>query len=111
MPKEDAEGLSRPVASMVVAPTPAPRAFNISAIASATTAPAMTAPHDIREGSEGAPSGTTAVVAVLPETRVCILGSSDEKETARQGGADNWRAANLWGHRGTGEIVPLTVRG
>src|SRR4051794_4036676 len=73
MPKEDADGLSRPVASMVVAPTPAPRAFNISAIASATAAPAMTAPHDIREGSEGAPSGTLAVVIVLSRTGVCIL--------------------------------------
>src|SRR3954451_25219058 len=86
MPKEDAEGLSRPVASMVVAQTPAPRAFNISAIASATTAPAMTAPHDIREGSEGAPSGTLAVVIELSETRVCILGSFFDA-IARQGGA------------------------
>jgi hypothetical protein len=64
MPREEAEGVSLAAASTVVAPIPAPRAFNMRPIVTATTAPAMMAPQEIRDGREGAPSGRTAL-AVL----------------------------------------------
>src|SRR3954465_13346449 len=66
MPKLEADGVSRAVASTAVAPTPMPRALSISPIATATPAPAKTAPHDTLEGRLGAPSAVTMPPAVTP---------------------------------------------
>src|SRR3954453_17008834 len=66
MPKLEADGVSRAVASTAVAPTPMPSAFSISPIATATTTPAKTAPHDTLKGRLGAPSAVTTPPDVTP---------------------------------------------
>src|SRR3954453_15437188 len=88
MPKLEADGVPRAVASIVVAPTPAPRAFSMSPIAIATTAPAKTAPQDTREAKAGAPSGMTALPdatlgEVLGEGWACMRGILSFQATER----------------------------
>jgi hypothetical protein len=68
MPKVEAEGVSRLTASTAVAPTATPRVLSMRPTVSATTAPAMMAPQDVRGGKAGAPSG--AATRTVPGTAV-----------------------------------------
>src|SRR3954454_14206447 len=86
MPKLEADGVLRAVASTVVAPTPTPSAFSMSPIATATTAPAKTAPHDTLKGRPGAPSAVTTLPDVMPWRileEACIRGCPSAQGSER----------------------------